>query len=86
MRKLIGNVVIVVLIVVGIGYFRGWFTVTRQEEPGQTNVEVKIDKEKVKDDADEVARKARELRDDVGNAIHDQETSSDDSPDETSQP
>lgn len=86
MRKLLANLVIVVLIVVGIGYFRGWFTVTRQEQPGQTNVEVKIDKEKVKDDADEVARKARELRKEVGNAIHDPKTSGDGTPDEASQP
>lgn len=84
MRKLLGNLVLVAVIVLGIGFFRGWFTVSRDDQPGQTNVEVKIDKAKVKDDADEVARKARELREEVGQVIHNDDTSSETS--DTSEP
>lgn len=61
MRKFLGTLLIVALIVAGVGVYRGWFGVSTDDQPGETNVELKIDKEKIKQDADAAAEKAREL-------------------------
>ena len=62
MRKFLGSLVIVLLIVAGIGLYRGWFSLSKEDQPGETKVELRIDKDKVKADADEVARRASGLR------------------------
>ena len=59
MRKFLGTLVILALIVAGIGFYRGWFAVSTEDQPGETNVELKIDKDKIKQDADAVKEKTR---------------------------
>ncbi len=61
MRKFIGTLAILILLVGGIGYSRGWFDFTKSDEPGSTNIELKIDREKIKEDAEMVKEKAKEL-------------------------
>ena len=63
MRKFLGTLVILVVIVAGVGFYRGWFDVATDDQPGATNVELKIDKERIKQDAQAAAEKARELTD-----------------------
>jgi hypothetical protein len=69
MRKLLGTFVILVLLITAIGFYRGWFSVSKDDQPGETNVEIKIDKDKIKQDAQEATRKAKELGSDVENRI-----------------
>ena len=61
MRKFLGTLVVVVLIVAGVGFYRGWFGVSTYDQPGETNVELKIDKERIQQDAKAASKKAREL-------------------------
>jgi hypothetical protein len=61
MRKFLGTLLIVALIVAGVGVYRGWFGVSTDDQPGETNVELKIDKQKIKQDAAAASTKAREL-------------------------
>lgn len=61
MRKFLGRLVILALIVVGVGFYRGWFDVSVNDQPDQTNVELTIDKKRIKQDAEVVSEKAREL-------------------------
>ena len=63
MRKLLGTLTILVLIVLGVGFYRGWFGVATDDQPGQTNVEINVDKEKIRQDAEAAKEKARELAD-----------------------
>ena len=63
MRKFLGTLVILAVIVAGVGFYRGWFGVTTDDQPGETNVELKIDKERIKQDAETASEKARELAD-----------------------
>ena len=63
MRKFLGTLVLLASIVAGVGFSRGWFDVSTDDQPGTTNVELKIDKEKIKQDAETAAEKARELAD-----------------------
>ena len=61
MRKFLGRLVILALIVVGVGFYRGWFDVSVNDQPDQTNVELTIDKKRIKQDAEAASEKAREL-------------------------
>ena len=56
MQKLLGKLVIIVIIVGILGLYRGWFNVSSSSEPqgGGTNVEVNVDKEQAKEDANSV--------------------------------
>ena len=59
MRKFLGTLVIIALIVAGVGFYRGWFGVSADDQPGETNVELRIDKEKIREDAVTASEKAR---------------------------
>ena len=61
MRKFLGTLTIFILIIAGFGLYRGWFGVVADDQPGQTNVEITVDKEKIRQDAKNASEKAREL-------------------------
>ncbi len=61
MRKFLGTLVILVILIGVVGYFRGWFSLSTENQPGVTNVELTIDKDKVKQDEQEVVRRAQQL-------------------------
>jgi hypothetical protein len=61
MRKFLGTLVILGMIVAGVGFYRGWFGVSTNDQPDVTNVEVTIDKERIKQDVEAATEKAREL-------------------------
>ena len=50
-------------LVVGIGYYRGWFRVSSERSAGESNVTVTLDKDKVKSDAQGVNQKAQRTGD-----------------------
>ena len=60
MRNLIAAVVVLILAVVGIGYYQGWFTVKKEETPTRTDVHIEVDKDKIKKDTKEFKEKATE--------------------------
>ena len=61
MRKLIGTITVIAAIVVGAGLYLGWFSVSSDEQPGETNVKLSIDKDKIKEDTQKAGEKAKEL-------------------------
>ena len=61
MRIFLGTLVIIAAIVAGVGFYRGWFGVSTDDRPGETNVELKIDKERIQQDAEAASEKAREF-------------------------
>ena len=63
MRKLLGTLAILAIIILSVGYFRGWFTVTRDSRPDETNVQIKVDKDKIKEDASKAKEKAQQTID-----------------------
>jgi len=60
---LIKAVLVLVLCVVGIGFYRGWFVLVSKDaaEGNQVDVHLTVDPDKAKDDAKELEMKAREL-------------------------
>lgn len=73
MRKFLGTLVILAMIVAGVGFYRGWFGVSTDDQPGETNVELKIDKDRIKQDAAAASEKAREMASD-NNAYSDDQS------------
>jgi hypothetical protein len=57
MARLLGTVVIVVLVVALIGYYRGWFTVDTSNSSDQSNIHMTIDKDAVHHDERELEQK-----------------------------
>jgi hypothetical protein len=71
MRNLIVAVVILILAVVGLGYYQDWFTVTKKETPTRTDVHIEVDKDKIKKDANVAKEKAKEFKDKATEEVKD---------------
>jgi hypothetical protein len=56
MKRFIQLLIVLTILVIGIGFYRGWFAVSGDGGAGTGNVEVKlsVDTEKVRTDADAV--------------------------------
>jgi hypothetical protein len=64
MRKLIGILVVIAIFVVGLGFYRGWFTLSSsnpEADADKVSVNVTVDRGKMKEDAKSVKEKTREL-------------------------
>ena len=55
--------IVLVVIAVGVGFYRGWVTMSsgRQAESNKVNVNLTVDPDKVKQDVETVKEKARDL-------------------------
>ena len=74
MNRLFAFLVVLLLCVVGIGFYRSWFTVSSPSpntESHKVNVNVTVDPDKVKADAEIVKEKAEELTGRATEGAHD---------------
>ncbi len=62
MKGLLAVLVLVVLLVVAVGFQRGWYSVSTGSDDTHMNVNVSVDKEKVKADEGKAKEKLDELR------------------------
>jgi hypothetical protein len=69
MRKFLGTVVLVALVIAIIGGTRSWFTVQKRDKGDSTEVQVLINRDKIRSDAASAREAARELRQNLGNKI-----------------
>ncbi|MEX2025776.1 MAG: hypothetical protein WEH44_00725 [Pirellulaceae bacterium] len=68
MKRLIAVLVVLVLLFVGVGFYRGWFTVSKSEPDAgdnKVNVNLTVDGDKMQEDAGAVKKRAAELTEDV---------------------
>ena len=63
MKRFCSLMIVLAVIVVGLGFYRGWFTVSGSREAVSHKVDVNltVDPDKVKADAETVKEKAKEL-------------------------
>lgn len=62
--RIFGVLVLLLVLVIGIGFYRGWFSMSSQtQNPVNNNAEmgVTVDRDKIEADAEAVKEKAREL-------------------------
>ena len=67
MKRLIAVLIVLVLLVVGVGFYRGWFTVSKSDADvgNKVNVNLTVDGDKIQEDAEAVKKKAAELTENV---------------------
>jgi hypothetical protein len=74
MKRFIAVVVVVALLVIGIGFYRGWFAVSSSEADkasNKVNVNLTVDRDKIEEDAEAVKNKTTELTGKITNPASD---------------
>ena len=61
MGKIVRVLLVLALVTAVVGYFRSWYTVTRQDEQQYTSITVNIDRQRVRQDLNVAAGKVRWL-------------------------
>ena len=69
MRKTLGTLALIVIVVAVIGMQRDWFTLEREREGTTTEVHLRIDRDKIRTDTKHAAQVARELGDNIEQKI-----------------
>ena len=63
MRKSLGTLTLILIVVGVIGAHRDWFSLQREGDGPTTEVQLRIDREKIRSDTRQAAEMARELGD-----------------------
>ena len=63
MKRIVASLIVLTIIVVSLGFYRGWFAVSggRRAESQQLDVSLTVDPDKVKADTEAVKEKTREF-------------------------
>jgi hypothetical protein len=63
MGRLLSIILFLVVIIAGVGFFRGWFSVSTQRAPfsEQRDINLRVNPEKFKQDANEVEGRTKDL-------------------------
>jgi hypothetical protein len=63
MKKLCSLLLVLAIVVAGVGFYRGWFALSgsRHTDSNKVNINLRVDPDKVKEDAETVKEKSSEL-------------------------
>ena len=61
MAKIFRVLLVLALVAAVIGYFRNWYTVTRVDVEQQTNINVQINRQRIKEDVDRATDRVRRI-------------------------
>jgi hypothetical protein len=61
MSKILRVLLVLAIAAAVIGYFRNWYTVTQVSEEQKTNINIAIDRQRIKEDLDLAAEKAKSV-------------------------
>ena len=50
MLKFLGVLVVLVVLIAGVSYYQGWWTFSIQDEKGNFNIKISVDKEQIEKD------------------------------------
>ena len=73
MRKSLGTLALIVLVLGAVGLHRNWFALQREREGTTTEVRLRIDRSKIRTDTRQAAEFARELGSNVEIRVKEQE-------------
>lgn len=77
MRKLLGTLTLLLVVIGLVGFWRGWFTMSTNSEAEKTKIEVTIDRDAVKADTAKLRSGARDLSQKIADGLEDTDTASD---------
>ena len=63
MKQFLALLIVLAILVIGVGFYRGWFTVSHEREADSNKVDVNltVDPDKVHEDAETVKNKAEQM-------------------------
>ena len=61
MFRILGMLVVLLVLVAGIGYYRGWFQAGSNDTNGQDTIKVMVDKDKIVQDKDTAKQQVQDL-------------------------
>ena len=61
MRGFLVLLVLLAVVIVGVGLYRGWFEVSTQKTEDKSSVSITMDKNKIKEDEEKVKEKVQDL-------------------------
>ncbi len=73
MRKTLGTLALIVIVLAVIGANRDWFSLQREREGDTTELHLSIDRERIRNDTRQAAEAARELGENVEIRVAEQE-------------
>jgi hypothetical protein len=67
MKKLFALLFVLALLVIALGFYRGWFVLSSRDadEGNKVNVNLAVDKDKMEEDANAIKKKTTELADNL---------------------
>jgi hypothetical protein len=71
MRKLLGTLALLAILIGCIGLSRDWFTIQRQREGTETDLHVRIHRDRIRSDTRDAAEIARELGENIEKRLAD---------------
>ena len=72
MKKALQVLLMLAIAAAVIGYFRNWYTVNRVNEEQKTNINISIDRQRIQEDLDLAAQKAKGVTHRIGSDSNDQ--------------
>ena len=70
MARFIGVLCVIVLVIAAFGWYRGWFAFGTSHEGDKTNINISVDKEKIREDEKGVEEKLRKLGNNAADDIN----------------
>jgi hypothetical protein len=65
MGRFLAVIGVILVCVICLGLYMQWFTVSTSSGENKTNVEITVDKQKIKEDEEKAKQKANEIKDDI---------------------
>ncbi len=72
MRKFLGTLALVVIVIAGVGVYRDWFTLSRERHGTETEVHLQIHRDRIRNDTKGAAETAREVRENLERKLGDE--------------
>jgi hypothetical protein len=69
MNRLLVGLVLVVAVVVGLGFYRGWFDAATDSADGKSHLNITVDKDKIKEDEEKVVKKIHNVEHQVKDKV-----------------
>jgi hypothetical protein len=70
MRYLFGTILILLLVIVLVGLYEGWFNVSAQQGENTTNVNISVDRGKIREDTDRAKKGLEHVEEKIREHIH----------------
>jgi hypothetical protein len=66
MRGFLAVLILLVVGIVGLGFYRGWFQVSTGSAGGKSNATITVDQDKIKADQEKLKKQAQDVAKNVG--------------------